>query len=54
MPAIVRSIALLLAAAMFAFSVWIFTQTGDPVAVIFALGSVAYAIYFFSTVPPKK
>jgi hypothetical protein len=54
MPAIARSIALLLAAAMFAFSTWIFMQTGDWVAVIFALGSVGYAVYFFSTAPPGK
>ena len=35
-----------LAAAMFLFSTWMYVTTGDWVAAIFALGSVAYALFF--------
>lgn len=49
MPPAARLIALIIAAAMFVFSSWMFTQTGDWVAVVFALGSVAYGIYFFTS-----
>lgn len=39
-------IALLLTAAMFAFSSWMFLQTGDWVAAVFAVGSLAYTVVF--------
>lgn len=32
---------------MFAFSVWMFQQTGDWVAAVFAAGSLAYGMFFF-------
>ena len=48
MPAVARLIALVIAVAMFAFSAWMYIRTGDWVAVVFALGSVAYGVYFFS------
>lgn len=41
-------IALFLALALFVFSAWIYSRTGDWVAMVFALGSVAYAFYFFT------
>lgn len=44
-----RIIALVIAAAMFVFSTWMYSRTGDWVAVVFALGSVAYGVYFFSS-----
>ncbi|MEP5568118.1 MAG: hypothetical protein ABJN62_09820 [Halioglobus sp.] len=34
-------------AVMFAFSTWMFQQTGDWVAAVFAVGSVAYGFFFF-------
>jgi hypothetical protein len=53
MPKIARIIALIIALAMFVFSVWVYNNTGDWVAVVFALGSVAYAIYFFTSLSGK-
>ena len=44
-----RWLALALAVAMFVFSLWIYSRTGDWVAVVFALGSAAYGIYFFNS-----
>lgn len=44
-----RIIGGVLAALMFVFSAWMFSTTGDWVAAVFALGSVAYGFYFFST-----
>jgi len=49
MSSTARIIALVVAAAMFLFSTWMYSRTGDWVAVVFALGSVAYGIYFFSS-----
>ena len=34
-------------AVMFAFSVWMFQQTGDWVAAVFVVGSLAYGVFFF-------
>jgi hypothetical protein len=42
-------IALLVAIAMFVFSVWMYSRTGDWVAIVFAIGSAAYATYFFTS-----
>jgi hypothetical protein len=42
-----RVVALLLAIAMFVFSLWMYSRSGDWVALVFALGSAAYATYFF-------
>ena len=39
----------MLTAAMFVFSTWIYTQTGDWVAAVFAIGSVAYGLFFIGT-----
>ncbi len=33
---------------MFAFSAWMFQRTGDWVAALFAAGSLAYGLFFFS------
>jgi hypothetical protein len=41
-----KLVALFLSAAMFAFSSWIYLETGDWVALVFALGSLAYGGYF--------
>ena len=38
---------LALALLMFVFSSWMFIQSGDWVAAVFALGSVGYALFFF-------
>ena len=46
---IARIMALLVAVAMFVFSCWMFARTGDWVAAVFALGSVAYGFYFFNS-----
>jgi hypothetical protein len=43
-----RVIALGVAIAMFVFSLWMYSRTGDWVAIVFAAGSAAYAMYFFS------
>lgn len=53
MSRIAKIIALIVALAMFVFSVWVYNNTGDWVAIVFALGSVAYAIYFFTTLSGK-
>jgi hypothetical protein len=49
MSRVARIIALLVAAAMFVFSSWMYSNTGDWVAAVFALGSVAYGIFFFTS-----
>ena len=43
-----RYIGLALTAAMFAFSSWVFLQTGDWVAAVFAAGSLAYGLFFLT------
>jgi hypothetical protein len=40
---------LILALGMFVFSAWMYLQSGDWVAAVFALGSVGYALYFFGS-----
>ena len=49
-----RVIALLVAVAMFVFSLWMYSRTGDWVAIVFAFGSAAYATYFFTSVRGGK
>jgi hypothetical protein len=44
-----RLLGLFFAAAMAAFSAFIFLQSGDWVAAVFFLGSVGYAVFFAST-----
>lgn len=41
-----RTIGLVLTCAMFAFSAHMFTQTGDWVAAVFAVGSLGYGLFF--------
>ena len=43
-----KTIGLVATAAMFAFSTWMYMQTGDWVAAVFAVGSLAYGLFFFS------
>ena len=43
-----KFIAVALSAGMFAFSTWIYTQTGDWVALIFMVVSAAYGVLFAS------
>ncbi len=43
-----KIIALGFALSMFVFSTYMYMQTGDWVAAVFALGSVGYALFFFS------
>ena len=47
-------IGLVLTAAMFAFSAWMFMQTGDWVAAVFAVGSLAYAAVFLMGLNRQK
>ena len=44
-----RTVGLLAALLMFCFSAWMYTRTGDWVAALFALGSVAYGFFFYTT-----
>lgn len=44
-----RVFALIVAVAMFVFSIWMYSRTGDWVAIVFAIGSAAYATYFFTS-----
>jgi hypothetical protein len=44
-----RLLGLLLAVAMFLFSCWVYLASGDWVAALFALGSVAYGLFFYTT-----
>ena len=41
-----RMIGLVAALLMFGFSTWMYTQTGDWVAALFAVGSLAYGLFF--------
>jgi hypothetical protein len=41
-----RTLGLLAALGMFIFSVYIYLQTGDWVAALFALGSLGYFVFF--------
>jgi hypothetical protein len=41
-----KAIALMLALAMFIFSSYMYVKTGDWVAAVFAVGSIAYALFF--------
>ncbi|WP_165787069.1 hypothetical protein [Pseudohalioglobus lutimaris] len=43
-----KTIGAALAAVMFAFSAWMFQQTGDWVAAVFAAGSLGYGLFFIS------
>jgi hypothetical protein len=43
-----RTLGLLAAVAMFVFSVYIFINTGDWVAAVFALGSLSYFVFFLA------
>jgi hypothetical protein len=51
MTKVARLIALLAAISMFCFSLWTYSRTGDWVAIVFAIGSAAYATYFFNSSP---
>ncbi|WP_165954271.1 hypothetical protein [Seongchinamella unica] len=46
-----KTVGLVATAAMFAFSTWMYLQTGDWVAAVFAVGSIAYGLFFFSQGP---
>jgi len=43
-----RVLGLFIAAAMGLFSAYMFVETGDWVAAVFCLGSIAYAVFFAS------
>lgn len=43
-----RWLGLVLTLAMFVFSSWMYLQTGDWVALVFAGGSFAYALFFIA------
>ena len=48
-----KLLALFLSAGMFAFSAWMFVETGDWVALVFAAGSLAYGFFFASRIPGR-
>ena len=48
MSRIGKAVALVITLVMFVFSIWVYNNTGDWVAIVFAVGSIAYAIFFFS------
>lgn len=43
-----KTIGLVGTAALFLFSAWVYLRTGDWVAVVFAAGSLAYGLFFYS------
>lgn len=43
-----RLIALVITAAMFAFSAWVYMRTGDWVAAVFAVASLGYGLFFLA------
>ncbi len=43
-----RLLGLTAASLMFLFSTWMYVRTGDWVAALFALGSVAYGLFFYT------
>ena len=43
-----RLIALAITAAMLAFSSWVYIRTGDWVAAVFAIASLAYGLFFLA------
>lgn len=43
-----RFVGLAAATVMFAFSAWMYQSTGDWVAAVFAVGSLAYGLFFYS------
>lgn len=54
MPSAGRIIGLILAIAMFVFSLWMYSRTGDWVAIVFAIGSVGYTLFFFHGLSDNK
>jgi hypothetical protein len=44
-----RAIGLLLCLGMLAFSTWMYVRTGDWVAAVFAVASMAYGVFFMSS-----
>ena len=53
MQGIAGWLGLVIAVAMFVFSIWMYSRNGDWVAIVFAIGSAAYATYFFSSARGK-
>ena len=49
-----RVIGLAIASAMFLFSAYVYTSSGDWVAAVFALGSLGYGVFFLSTAKNSK
>lgn len=43
-----RLLGLLLTGAMFLFSAYMYQRTGDWVAAVFAVGSLAYGVFFYN------
>lgn len=51
---IARWLGLAATALMLVFSSWIYLRTGDWVALVFALGSLCYGIFFFTVTPKER
>jgi len=49
-----KTVGIVLSAVMFAFSGFMYTQTGDWVAAVFAAGSVGYAIFFIGDIAKRR
>jgi hypothetical protein len=48
MTAVGKWVGLCLTALMFAFSTWVYMNSGDWVAAVFAVASAAYAVFFLT------
>ncbi|WP_153239448.1 hypothetical protein [Halioglobus maricola] len=43
-----RSMGMAVAITMFLFSLWMYQRSGDWVALVFAIGSLGYGVFFFT------
>ena len=49
-----RAIGIVVTLAMLVFSAWMYLQTGDWVALLFAVFSLGYGVFFFSITPRDR
>ncbi|MFO7551727.1 MAG: hypothetical protein R6W80_09995 [Haliea sp.] len=49
-----RAIGIVVTLAMLVFSGWMYLQTGDWVAMVFAVASLGYGIFFLSVTPRDR
>ncbi|MDP4650519.1 MAG: hypothetical protein NWR12_00325 [Haliea sp.] len=51
MSPIARNVGIVVTLGMLVFSGWMYLQTGDWVAMVFAVASLGYGVFFFSVTP---